>query len=784
MLINDASITGSLIVNASSSFQNIAVSGNILPGINNVYNLGSVDKHFKEIFVSTGSINFVNNGSIATTITSVAGGGIQIGSVQITTSSISFVDSTGSVTQTIAQSSSAGSTSNFTTTASFNSYTSSNDTTNTTQTGRLSNLETKSASVDISVSNINSFTASNGITSLNSFTASQDTKNTTLGSYTGSIDTKWTSISNVTSSLIAKTGSYATTGSNSFYGTQVFSGSVYIANDLVVQGSSSIQYISASSVSIGTNIIQLNTANPSVRFAGLTMIDSGSVGGSGSFLYDSLQDEMIFVHRGNGSNVTSSHFVLGPETYDSLGNELYLTANRLTKGTGKEHLVDSCIYENSGSVGIGTSSPAANYRIHIAATGSSTFLGISNQGTANGDRQLRIGFGGNGANTHAELQGTRLNVADDVNIVLQPGGGNIGIGTTSPSTLLHVNTTRSSGANVDIMTLSDNVTGVQTSGFGVRILATSNNGQAKSAIAFEADGGTNNDTAIAFYTQNSAAALPQRLIIDKNGTVRVNTSISSTNYKFGVSGSAYINGTNNKGIFVTDNATYASIVGLNSAISAYNPLELRASGTDYQLYLATNGKVGIGTSSPTKDLHICGGTAVLRVGPDYFVANGSTDRDYIDLIADGSTTQIVSPNEMFRISNPGGGAGSWCIMMIAGTGGVVLTNGSTSWASASDLRLKNINSEITNATSKLNTLRAINFSWKTDINNKNNVGLIAQEVEKVFPEVISYDSQVDSYGIRYTELIPVLVKSIQEQHCIICSQASMINTLKTCLGIN
>jgi len=178
---------------------------------------------------------------------------------------------------------------------------------------RLSNLETKSASVDISISNINSVTASNiarltnlesksssvdiSITNINSYTSSQDTKNTTLGSYTGSNDTKWTSIGNLT-------GSYATTGSNTFFGTQTYSGSVYIANDLIVQGSSSIQYISASSVSIGTNIVQLNTANPSVRFAGLTMIDSGSVGGSGSFLYDSLQDEFIFVHRGNGTNVT------------------------------------------------------------------------------------------------------------------------------------------------------------------------------------------------------------------------------------------------------------------------------------------------------------------------------------------------------------------------------------------------------------------------------------------------------------------------------------------------
>ena len=167
-----------------------------------------------------------------------------------------------------------------------------------------------------------------------------------LNTYTGSNDTINTNQNNRLGSLENKTGSLATTGSNSFFGTQTFSGSVFIANDLVVQGSSSIQYISASSVSIGTNIVQLNTATPSVRFAGLSIVDSGSVGGSGSFLYDSLQDEFIFVHRGNGTNITSSHFVLGPETYDSLGNETYLTNNTLPKGTGKEHLIDSCIFDN------------------------------------------------------------------------------------------------------------------------------------------------------------------------------------------------------------------------------------------------------------------------------------------------------------------------------------------------------------------------------------------------------------------------------------------------------
>ena len=196
--------------------------------------------------------------------------------------------------------------------------------------GRLDNLESKSSSVDISISNINSFTASNNITSLNS-----------------------------------KTGSYATTGSNSFYGTQVFSGSVYIANDLIVQGSSSIQYISASSVSIGTNIVQLNTATPSVRFAGISVQDSGSsVGVTGSILWDSLCNKWIY---SNPSTVGYSGGMLmsGPRS-SQLGNETPLTCNYIAKSGGGDHLYDSCIIDD------GTTTCIKN---NLVGTGTACFGG-------------------------------------------------------------------------------------------------------------------------------------------------------------------------------------------------------------------------------------------------------------------------------------------------------------------------------------------------------------------------------------------------------------------------
>jgi len=153
--------------------------------------------------------------------------------------------------------------------------------------------------------------------------------------------------------FVAKSSSLATTGSNTFIGNQTITGSLVVTNNFTVLGSASIQYISESTLNIGTNLITVNTFNPSVRFGGLAVIDSGSSPlTSASFLYDSVQDEFIFVHRGDGVNITSSHFVLGPETYNNQGNEIYLTANRIPKGVGNEHLNDSNISDNGSLVNI------------------------------------------------------------------------------------------------------------------------------------------------------------------------------------------------------------------------------------------------------------------------------------------------------------------------------------------------------------------------------------------------------------------------------------------------
>lgn len=107
--------------------------------------------------------------------------------------------------------------------------------------------------------------------------------------------------------------------------------------------------------------------------------------------------------------------------------------------------------------------------------------------------------------------------------------------------------------------------------------------------------------------------------------------------------------------------------------------------------------------------------------------------------------------------------------IVAGTfGGVQLTWGGTSWGTASDRRIKEDILSLTDCLSKITSLNPVSFYY---INRPlttvtKTLGLIAQEVIDIIPEVISSyidnDTKSTYYSITYTELIPVLIGAIKE----------------------
>ena len=100
--------------------------------------------------------------------------------------------------------------------------------------------------------------------------------------------------------------------------------------------------------------------------------------------------------------------------------------------------------------------------------------------------------------------------------------------------------------------------------------------------------------------------------------------------------------------------------------------------------------------------------------------------------------------------------------------GVVLYNGATAWTANSDERLKDIIAPITSALAGVQSLRAVRYSWKSDNAKVPHVGLIAQDVQKVLPEVVNSArlpqsaDETEYLGVAYTEVIPLLVAAIQE----------------------
>ena len=109
--------------------------------------------------------------------------------------------------------------------------------------------------------------------------------------------------------------------------------------------------------------------------------------------------------------------------------------------------------------------------------------------------------------------------------------------------------------------------------------------------------------------------------------------------------------------------------------------------------------------------------------------------------------------------------------------GVYLQSSGTTFTSTSDIRLKTNIKPIESAVDKIMQLKPCYYNWKNQDDEKENVGFIAQEVEEILPNLvhtIEHPDGDDYKGVNITDLIPYLVKVIQEQTDIINDLQSKI----------
>jgi len=106
------------------------------------------------------------------------------------------------------------------------------------------------------------------------------------------------------------------------------------------------------------------------------------------------------------------------------------------------------------------------------------------------------------------------------------------------------------------------------------------------------------------------------------------------------------------------------------------------------------------------------------------------------------------------------------IELVPGTNGVYLASGATSWSSLSDENTKTNLVNIEDGLTKIASLRSVTGRYITDDENTRRSFLIAQDVQKVLPEAvdcaIDEDGNLGQLGLRYADVIPLLVAALKE----------------------
>jgi hypothetical protein len=157
-------------------------------------------------------------------------------------------------------------------------------------------------------------------------------------------------------------------------------------------------------------------------------------------------------------------------------------------------------------------------------------------------------------------------------------------------------------------------------------------------------------------------------------------------------------------------------------------------------------------------------TVVARDASGNFTANVGTFTTVAGTLSTAAQTSITSVGSLgsTQISSLGVGTAA------SGTAGEIRATNNVTAFYSSDERLKDNVQVITNALAKVLQIRGVEFDWNNLTEpedgyfvRKHDVGVIAQEVEKILPEVVG--TREDGIkAVKYDRIIPLLIEAIKE----------------------
>jgi len=553
-------------------------------------------------------------------------------------------------------------------------------------------------------------------------------------------------------------GGVSLSAQNTWTALQIFNAAASTTN-LSVFGTA---YFGGTATSSFNSAGQLTLAG--ITNALLSVNGSGQVVSTSTIGNNQLQNSSLTVTAGSG---------LSGGGAVSLGGSTSLNLNLANANawTGLQTFANS-----SSTLGTITIGWATNFNATYA---SSTALTVSGNAYAN---TLAV-TGTTGTTTIAAGQGLTVGTSQ---LVVQQGSGNVGIGTTSPGSILSINgvanwtgatSTFYSTGGINLASGCFSVAGTCVTGGGGGS-GTVNSGTQGQFAFYNGSGTTVSGTSTLFITQAGNIGIGtttpySRLTIWGNGTnnlLELVDSASTTAFAVNATGNVFTYGKVSTST-VVNNTPYAWTIATSTTASPLLNINT-TSGSESVALGVPNSDVYIGDTNSSPNLVFqnsstiktaSGGTLTLGSGSDKInfgvnVGIGTTT-PYARLAVWGPDTASTSA---FVVAN----SASTTEFSVYDTGNAVLAGGLTQ---NSDKRLKT-NIQSLNGSSSLaaiDSLNPVTFDW-IDPNKGSTpqLGFIAQQVVPIFPNLISTTSPTaltpdGTLSLNYIDLISPIVSAIQ-----------------------